>query len=182
MPTTSTNTGCPVSSLSNVQQIEASIMSEHSTTNTQAPESVTGLAITVDSLRSDLHHHIEHSERWINELGALVGEETAARETAHAELETQLAELVGVVEEAIAMMQDYVSRNGGKPAKPETQRTTNGGTPPERKRNESDKELYAWLVEWSEDHDVNAPPKPGGGMFAPGYDKALAPWRAKIAT
>ncbi|MBA3274579.1 MAG: hypothetical protein H0T72_02200 [Chloroflexia bacterium] len=157
-------------------------MSEHSTTNTPAPESVTGLAITVGSLRSDLHHHIEDNERLLNELRVLVSDETTARETAHAELTETVAELASVIEEAVTAMQEYAARNGGKSSKAGTPPATTPGTPPERNRNENNKALYARLIVWAEDHGVDAPPKPTGGLFAAGYDKVLQPWRAKVVT
>lgn len=54
--------------------------------------------------------------------------------------------------------------------------------PPARMRGEDDKALYGRLVEWAEDHDVDAPPKPTGGVFSTGYDKVLVSWREQVVT
>lgn len=153
-------------------------MSEHinSTTNTQAPESVTGLAMTLGSLRSDLHHHIEDNARAHDEIQIRLSEAIEARESAHAELDAKVDQLAGLVQQAVETMAEYTSRNPSAPAKAST------ASPPKRAAKENNKTFYGRLLAWAEQHDAAAPPKPTTGEFSNAYDTRVREWAQAIGS
>lgn len=153
-------------------------MSEHSnsTTNTQAPESVTGLAMTLGSLRSDLHHHIEDNARAHDEIQIRLSEAIEARESAHAELDAKVDQLAGLVQQAVETMAEYTSRNPSAPAKASTT------SPPKRATQEGNKALYVRLIAWAESKGVEAPPKPKGTEFNNAYDKRIQAWIEEVGS
>lgn len=153
-------------------------MSEHSTTSTQSPDGVIGLATGLGALRSDLNHHIEDQIRAFDELRSAQGEQFATLEDAVNNLETRLTELASILNEAVTAMQAYASRNGGTPATstPRNERTS----PPTRNARENNKSLYTRLVKWAEERGVDAPPKPKGTEFPNAYDTRLQAWEQGI--
>lgn len=149
-------------------------MSERSATGTTtAPESNTGLAMIVGELKAEQRHHVEGTADALDEIRASQAEETAARESALADLNEILAGLRDVVQQVVDTVESLAT------TKKRTTRTTVGAEttiPPVRKRGENNGDYNNRLAAWAKDNDANDPPKPKGTEFKDAYDKRVQAW------
>jgi len=155
-------------------------MSEHSTTTTQAPDGLIGLATGLGALRSDLNHHIDDQNRAFDELRSSHAERFTSLETTVSDLTARLDELVSIIEKAAEAEAEYLSQKSSHPATstPKVEDTA----PPARKPRENNKAFYERLIEWANERGTDAPPKLKSTEFPNAYDKRIREWGQEIGT
>lgn len=148
-------------------------MNELPNSTTPSPDGTSGLAMILGETRNELRHQTEETARRFGELHADLAEETAARESALADINEILAGLRDVVQQVVDTVASLAT------TKKPTTRTTGREettTPPSRARNQSNGDYHKGLVSWAKDNDADDPPKPKGTEFKDAYDKRVQAW------
>lgn len=154
-------------------------MSENSTTTTQSPDGLIGLATNLGALRSDLNHHIEDQNRTLAELHTTFSDERAALEERIIALESTVSGLAKVLHEAVEAMVKYTETK----REPSTSAKASSITTPVRERGETNRAFFDRLTRWADAHGVERPPKAKTGPVAStsNYDQAVLEWSRSLS-
>lgn len=153
-------------------------MSEPST-NTPSPDGLIGRATALGALRSDFNHHREDQSGAFANLRSEQDERDEATEARISELEARHDELVEILENVVATMTEYASRNPPAPSKAQT-RSGITSQPAERGDKETNKAYYTRLRAWSKETGVSAPPETKPLANTSQYNARVEKWLAEI--